>query len=129
MEEHGMDDGSTWREFTTEGDGHDYRGFNIVWKNDGDPDVLMRMKNDETGQEITMLSAPATLFPDDGLGPLVTALEDQVIVTFNDEKVEAMFDESIRVNGEVYGESAAVMLPITMLIRLAMKAAEPYFGT
>lgn len=129
MEDHGMDGNSTGREFTTEGDGHDYRGFNIVWKNDGDPDVLMRMRNDETGREITLLSAPATLFPDDGLGPLVTAFEDQVIVTFNDDKVEEMFDESIRVNGEVYGEAAAVMLPITMLIRLAMKAAEPYFGT
>ena len=129
MEDHGMDGNSTWREFTTEGDGHKYRGFNIVWKGDSDPDVLMRMRNDETGQEITLLSAPANLFPDDGLGPLVTAFEDQVIVTFNDDKVEEMFDESIRVNGEVYGEAAAVMLPITMLIRLAMKAAEPYFGT
>jgi hypothetical protein len=89
----------------------------------------MRMRNGATGQEITLLSAPPHLFPDSGLGPLVTAFEDQVIVTFNDEKVEAMFDESIRVNGEVYGEAAAVMLPITMLIRLAMKAAEPYFGT
>ncbi|MBU6200944.1 MAG: hypothetical protein KJS90_02975 [Acidobacteria bacterium] len=129
MEDHGMDGNSTWREFTTEGDGQDFQGFTIVWKGDGDPDVLMRMRNDETGREITLLSAPATLFPDDGLGPLVTAFEDQVIVTFNDDKVEEMFDESIRVNGEVYGEAAAVMLPITMLIRLAMKAAEPYFGT
>ena len=129
MEDHGMDGNSTWREFTTEGDGQDVQGFTIVWKGDGDPDVLMRMRNDETGREITLLSAPATLFPDDGLGPLVTAFEDQVIVTFNDDKVEEMFDESIRVNGEVYGEAAAVMLPITMLIRLAMKAAEPYFGT
>lgn len=129
MEDHGMDESSTWREYTTQGDGHEYRGFTIVWKGDSDPDVLMRMRNDETGQEITLLSAPATLFSDDGLGPLVTAFEDQVIVTFNDDKVEEMFDESIRVNGEVYGEAAAVMLPITMLIRLAMKAAEPYFGT
>lgn len=60
MEDHGMSDvvGKP-----------DCRGFDIVWKNDGDPDVLMRVRNDETGQAITML------------------------------------------------------------IRLAMKAAEPYFGT
>lgn len=120
MEDHGVND--------VVGD-PEYRGFGIVWENEGEPDVLMRMKNGATGQEITLLSAPPHLFPDNGLGPLVTAFEDQVIVSFNDERLDEMFDEAIRANGEVYGEGAAVMLPITLLIRLAMKAAEPYFGT
>lgn len=103
-------------------------GFDIEWKSEEDGDVLMRLKNEGTGQEITFVTAPENLFDGDVIGPMVTAFQDQVIVAFNERKLDEMMDESIRANAEMYGEAAAAMLPISMLIRLGMKAAEPYFG-
>lgn len=90
-----------------------------------DQDVMMRMMNDD-GKELTFITAPATAFPEDDLGPIVTGFEGQIIVAFNSEKLERMIDESVEINGETYGEAAAAFLPISLILQKGMRAAEEY---
>jgi hypothetical protein len=90
-----------------------------------DSDVLMRMKNDD-GQELTFITAPAEAFPDDDIGPIVTGLDDQIVVAFNQEKIEELIDDSIEKNAEIYGEAAAAFLPISLILQKGMRAADEY---
>lgn len=90
-----------------------------------DEDVLMRMKDDE-GRELTFLSAPSTAFDDDDLGPIVTGFDNQIIVAFNQKKMEELIEESIEKNAETYGETTAAFLPISLILRKGMEAAEKY---
>lgn len=102
--------------------------FSIEWSNEESEDVLMRMQNPKTGQEVTFVTAPASLFGEDELGPIVTALQDQVIVAFNSDRLDVLIDEAIRNNGETFGVQAAAMLPISLVISLGMQAAEEHLN-
>ena len=90
-----------------------------------DDDVLMRMK-DEDGHELTFISAPPTAFEDGELGPIVTGLDNQIVVAFNQQKIEELIDESIEKNAEIYGEQTAAFLPISLVLRKGMEAANEY---
>lgn len=91
-----------------------------------DEDVLMRMQNDD-GTELTFLSAPPSAFEDeDDLGPIVTGFDKQIVVAFNQEKIERLIDESIEKNGEIYGVQHSALLPISLIVRKGMEAAEEY---
>lgn len=91
-----------------------------------DSDVLMRMKN-ENGMELTFITAPSTVFSDrEELGPIITGFGDQIIVAFNQERIEQLIDESIEKNAETYGEAQAAFLPVGLVLRKGMEAAERY---
>ena len=90
-----------------------------------DEDVMMRMMNDD-GKELTFVTAPATAFPDNELGPIVTGFEGQIIVAFNKELLESLIEESIEKNGETYGEASAAFLPISLILQKGMQAAHEY---
>lgn len=89
-------------------------------------DVMMRMKND-SGKELTFVTAPASAFESsDELGPIITGWGDQIIVAFNKDRIEEMIDDSIEKNAEIYGEATAAFLPVSLVLRKGMEAAEKY---
>ena len=90
-------------------------------------DVLMRMKND-TGHEIVFITATASLFEDNELGPMVTRIDDKLMLVYNEDLIEEMIQRSVERNGDEFGEAAAAFLPLSKIVKEGMRLAEQHFG-
>jgi hypothetical protein len=101
-----------------------YDNFDFELSNDNGGDVLMRMVNEHTGEEVVFLTAPASVFSDDELGPLVTRFVKQIILAYNEDRIEEMIMRSVERNAEEFGEAAAAFLPLSKLVKEGMRIAE-----
>lgn len=101
--------------------------FDIQFSNEESGDVMMRLMNEKTGQEITFITADETLFDGGDLGPLVTSLGGQVVLAYNGRVVEDMIQRSIERNAEEFGEAAAAFLVLSRLVKDGMKIALDMF--
>ena len=90
-------------------------------------DVLCRLKH-ENGTMVTLLTAPASLFTEqEELEPMVFGIcEGEVCVALNEDVIEQMIKDGILTHGETYGMEIATLLPTTLIIRTACKAASTY---
>lgn len=101
-----------------------YDNFDFELSNDDAGDVLMRMVNETTGEEVVFLTAPASLFQDNELGPMVTKFVKQIILAYNEDRIEEMIRRSVERNAEEFGEAAAAFLPMSKLVKDGMRIAE-----
>jgi len=94
-------------------------------QDDVNEDVLIRLRHD-CGVEVTFLTAPQELFSDgDDLYPIITWLSEiDVYLAFNEYVLNNLIEESINLNGELYGEQAAAFLPLQHMIQLGLSAID-----
>lgn len=101
-----------------------YDNFDFELSHDDGSDVLMRMVNETTGEEVVFLTAPSSVFDDNELGPLVTKFVKQIILAYNEDRIEEMIQRSVERNAEEFGEAAAAFLPLSKLVKEGMRIAE-----
>ena len=94
-------------------------------QDDMNEDVLIRLRYD-SGVEVTFLTAPQELFSDgDDLYPMITWLSEiDVYLAFNESVLNNLIEESINLNGELYGEQAAAFLPLQHMIQIGLSAID-----
>lgn len=97
--------------------------FNIEFSNEESDDVMMRLMNQKTGQEITFITADENLFDGGDLGPIVTSLGDQVVLAYNGRLVEEMIQRSVERNADEFGEAAAAFLVLSKIVKDGMRIA------
>ena len=96
--------------------------FELDMATDSD-DVFARMTNETNGEEIVFLTAPANLFEDGDLGPLVTRLGNQVVLAYNSDVMYDMIGRSVERNADEFGEAAAAFLPMSSILSKGMRIA------
>lgn len=100
---------------------------NIEFAEEGD-DVMARIKDEETGNTVTILTAPRAALGEDG--PVVTQISsDQVLVVYADEYVRYKMETALENNGDEFGEGLAASMAFAFIINGAMKVAVERFLT
>ena len=94
-------------------------------RDDVNEDVLIRLQHD-SGVVVTFLTAPQELFSDgDDLYPMITWLSEiDVYLAFHEHILNNLIEESINLNGELYGEQAAAFLPLQHMIQIGLSAID-----
>jgi hypothetical protein len=93
--------------------------------NEEESDVMMRLQ-DSDGRDITFITAPSGAFGYDELGPIITGFDNQIILAFNEDKIQRMIEEAVEEFGEKYGSKSAVFLPISQIMQIGIDAVEKY---
>ncbi len=90
-------------------------------------DVMLRIKHEESGKMITVVTAERATLGEDG--PVVTQIsDDQVVVIFAMEYVKHKMDQAIERNADEFGDMA-LTIGLSYLLNQAMTAATEKFLT
>jgi len=84
-----------------------------------DPDVLMRLQNPESDEQITFLTTDGKTMAEDELYR-VDNMGDQWFVVINNPLLQGKIDSSIERNSEEYGVALARYLPLSFVIQSAL---------
>lgn len=84
-----------------------------------EPDVLMRLKNPESGEEITFITSDGKTMQEEELYR-VDNMGDQWFVVINNPLLQDKINKSIEHNAEEYGMNLSRFLPLSFVIQSAL---------